>query len=142
MEEYVVTARRVGVRAGEVRARSIAIALDTTQDGRHDALSGTELLLAATAAEVLVGVERAVAALDFQLAGAFVRVRAARHTSSAAALAVEYELFVDTTESDERVAQLHEHVRRVLADPEVRAATAPPGGRIRRQVGATTAGST
>lgn len=139
MQGYTVTASRRGAHASEAQGRSVVVPLDTALDGRADALSSVELLLAAVAAALVAGAERAVEALAFQLDGMTVRVGAARGGPTQT-LVVEYDLVIDSAEPDRRIAQFHERVRRAIDVTELAHAVTPLSGRVHRHPGAATAG--
>lgn len=70
-----------------------------------------ELLLTSVAAAVLAGAEEAATLLDLALAAVEVHVYAVLRTHAVRQLTVEYDLTVESDESDARLVQLHEELR-------------------------------
>jgi uncharacterized OsmC-like protein len=134
MREYSVTASRTSKHSSEARGRSVVIPLDTTRDGRTDALCAAELLLAAVGASVLVGAEQAAAAMSFALVGASVHVRGVHRNDPARSLTVDYDLTVDADEPEHRLAQLHERLWRTVNLAPFGGGAVQLSGRIRRGV--------
>jgi uncharacterized OsmC-like protein len=115
MLEYTVTARRTAPAVATVacaRCPDAAVALDIDPAGRADALNPAELLLAAVAACMLKGIERVTPMLGFRLSGATVRVHGVRQDAPPKMLRIDYDLVVDTDESDHRIELLHANVRK------------------------------
>jgi uncharacterized OsmC-like protein len=81
MLQYAVTARRIDAHGSQAAAKDALIALDTDVAGRPDAFNPAEVLLAAIAACMIKGIERAAPLLKFELRGALdpARARAKRH---------------------------------------------------------------
>ena len=69
MLEYDVRARRVNTHCTLARCKDAEILLDTDVNGRVDAFNPAELFLAALAACMVKGVERAIPLLRFDLRG-------------------------------------------------------------------------
>jgi uncharacterized OsmC-like protein len=114
MTEYEITARRANGHSGEARARSVVIQLDTAREGRADALSAAELLLASVGAAVLTETEQAATAMSFPIASASVQVRGVHRSDASQAQTVGYVLTVGTDEPEHRLMQLHERVWRAV----------------------------
>lgn len=110
--DYAITARRIDAHGGVAACKQATILLDTDAAGRADAFDPVELLLASLAACLLKGIERVVPVLQFRLRGVAVRVRGERNERSPRLLAIHYELFVDTDETDQRLATLHHDVQK------------------------------
>ena len=134
MHVYTVIAARVTGHLGEVHAREVVVPVETraTTATHDDAISPLELLLAAVAGGVLAGVEQAVARLAFRLGGAAVEVCGVFGGPTTSSLAVEYDLTLDTDESDGRLVQFHEIVRHGDALVCLGSAGAHLTGRVRR----------
>jgi uncharacterized OsmC-like protein len=111
MLEYRVSARRQDATGSLATVRSAVVTLDTSLAGR-DALNPAELLLAALAACIIKGIERVTPMLSFELAGVEVRLHATRQDTPPKITAIDYEILVDTPESDRRLELLHTNVRR------------------------------
>ena len=112
MLEYNVTARRLDGHGSLARCKDAEIVLDTDVNGRADAFNPAELLLAAVAACMIKGVERAVPMLKFDLRGVEVRLHGLRQDSPPKIVSIEYQLIVDTDEPDRRLELLHTNVRK------------------------------
>jgi uncharacterized OsmC-like protein len=112
MLEYNVTARRLDGHGSRARCKDAEVVLDTDVNGRADAFNPAELLLAAVAACMIKGVERAVPMLKFDLRGVEVRLHGVRQDSPPKIVSIEYQLIVDTDEPDRRLELLHTNVRK------------------------------
>ncbi|HVB31172.1 MAG TPA: OsmC family protein [Gemmatimonadaceae bacterium] len=110
--EYTVTAERVDAHGSVARCKSAGVTLDTDLAGRADAFNPAELLLAALSACMIKGIERVTPMLRFQLRGVAVRVHAVRRDVPPKLERIDYDIQVDTDESDARLALLHENVKK------------------------------
>lgn len=112
MLEYQVSARRLDAHSGLARCKSAEITLDTDLLGRPEAFNPAELFLAAIAACMLKGIERVTPMIHFELRGVEVTLNALRQDAPPKILSVNYELVVDTDESDHRLGLLHTNVQK------------------------------
>lgn len=112
MLEYQVTARRIDQHGSLAQCKSAEVVLDTDLAGREDAFNPAELLLAALAACILKGIERVSPILHFQFRGLTVKVHGERQDSPPKMASIDYEILVDSDESDRRLALLHENVQK------------------------------
>ncbi len=112
MLEYSVTAQRIDSHGSEARAKDAKITLDTDLKGRLDAFNPAELLLASIAACMIKGVERIIPILKFNLRGVEVRIHGVRQDGPPKIVSIDYELIVDTDETDMRLELLHKNVRK------------------------------
>ena len=112
MLEYQVTARRIDQHGSVAQCKSAELVLDTDLPGRDDAFNPAELLLAALAACILKGIERVSPILQFQFRGLTVKVHGERQDSPPKMASIDYEILVDTDESDHRLALLHKNVQK------------------------------
>lgn len=112
MLEYEVTAQRVDAHGSLARCKSAEIVLDTDLSGRPDAFNPAELFLASIAACMLKGIERVTPLLHFDLRGVDVRLKGIRQDAPPKMISVEYELAVETDETDQRLELLHTNVRK------------------------------
>lgn len=133
MLEYHVEARRVDSHGSIATAKQAEITLDTDIAGRSDAFNPAELLLAAVAACMIKGIERVTPLLGFTLTGVSVRLHGIRQDSPPKLVAIDYELTVDTEESDQRLELLHKNVRKYGTISNTVAAALPLTGTIRRR---------
>lgn len=132
MLTYTVTARRTGPAAAEAETKEARLTLDTDPAGRTDAFNPAELFLTSVAACMLKGIERVTPMLGFALRGAEVRVHGERQDSPPRMTRVEYELVVDTDESDARLSLLHRNVQKYGTIYNTVSAALPLAGTIRR----------
>lgn len=110
--EYRVSARRIDAHGAMAECKEAGITLDTDPAGRRDAFNPAELLLAATAACMLKGIERVAPMLGFEFRGAEVRLHGVRQDAPPKLVSISYELIVDTDEPDRRLELLHTNVRK------------------------------
>ena len=101
--------------------------------GSPDAFNPAELLLAAIAACMIKGIERVTPMLDFSFSGVEVSLHAVRQDAPPKIVSVDYELVVDTDESDQRLELLHKNVRKYGTISNTIAAAVPLKGTIRRK---------
>lgn len=132
MLEYSVTARRKDAHGSVALCKSAEIVLDTDVDGRADAFNPAELFLAALAACMIKGIERVTPMLKFELRGVEVKLHGVRQDSPPKMVAIDYELIVDTDESDHRLALLHTNVRKFGTISNTVAAATRLEGRVVR----------
>lgn len=109
---FRVQARRVDAHGSTAQCKEAEIELDTDLAGRLDAFNPAELLLAALSACMIKGIERVTPILKFQLRGVEVRVHGVRQDVPPRMESIEYEIIVDSDESEQRLALLHENVRK------------------------------
>lgn len=137
MLEYNVTAKRSDAHGSVAKCKDAELTLDTDVKGRPDAFNPAELFLAALAACMIKGVERAVPLLRFDLRGVEVKIHGVRQDSPPKMLSIDYELVVDTDESDRRLDLLHTNVRKFgTISNTVAAATRLEGRIVRAAAGA------
>ncbi|PTM39403.1 OsmC family protein [Bosea sp. 124] len=110
--EYRVEARRVDAHGGVASTKQAEMVLDTDLAGRPDAFNPAELLLAAVAACMLKGIERVTPMIQFALRGVEVKLHGVRQDSPPKIVSIDYELVVDTDETDQRLELLHKNVRK------------------------------
>ncbi len=110
--EFHVTARRTDAHGSLAACKEASIALDTDLAGRRDAFNPAELLLAALGACMLKGIERVMPILKFELRAVDIRLHAVRQDTPPKIESIDYEITVDSDESDRRLELLHENVKR------------------------------
>ena len=136
MLEYRVVAERSDAHGGIARCKDATIALDTDVNGRVDAFNPAELFLAAVAACMIKGIERVMPILNFSLRGVEVRVHGVRQDTPPKLVSIDYEIVVDTDETDRRLDLLHTNVRKFgTIFNTVAAATELHGSILRRPSG-------
>ncbi|RYG86633.1 MAG: OsmC family peroxiredoxin [Alphaproteobacteria bacterium] len=112
MLEYEVHARRIDAHGGLATTKQAELVIDTDLKGRDDAFNPAELFLASIAACMLKGIERVTPMLKFDLRGVEVRLKAVRQDAPPKIISVDYEIVVDSDESDQRLELLHTNVRK------------------------------
>jgi uncharacterized OsmC-like protein len=112
MLEYSVDARRIDDHGSLATTKQAEITLDTDVKGRDDDFNPAELFLAAVAACMLKGIERAIPMLKFGLRGVVVKLHGVRQDSPPKLISIAYEIIVDTDEDDRRLDLLHTNVRK------------------------------
>ncbi|MBL8597835.1 MAG: OsmC family protein [Devosia sp.] len=112
MLEYEVHARRVDAHGSLATTKQAELVIDTDLKGRDDAFNPAELFLASIAACMLKGIERVTPMLKFDLRGVEVRLKAVRQDAPPKITSVDYEIIVDSDESDQRLELLHTNVRK------------------------------
>ena len=112
MLEYRIEARRVDSHGATATTKAAEILLDTDLKGRPDAFNPAELLLAAVAACMIKGIERVTPMLEFELTAVEVKLHGFRQDSPPKMTLIEYDLIIDTQESDQRLDLLHKNVRK------------------------------
>ena len=109
---YDVSARRVDAHGSLASTKQAEIVLDTDISGRPDAFNPAELFLASVAACMIKGIERVTPMLKFSLRGVEVRLHGVRQDAPPKMVSINYELIVDTDESEQRLELLHINVRK------------------------------
>ncbi len=133
MLEYDVSASRIDAHGALARTKDAEIVLDTDLAGRIDAFNPAELFLAAFAACVIKGVERAAPMLHFQFRDLHVRVHGSRRDSPPGFVSITYEILIDTEEMDHCLELLHVNIRKYGTIYNPVASTVPLSGTIRRR---------
>lgn len=112
MLNYSVKAWRDDASVSTAVTKAAQIRLDTGVSGREDAFNPAELLLASVAACMIKSIERVAPLLKFQMRGVEISLRAVRQDSPPKLGSVEYEIVVDTDETDHALDLLHSNVRK------------------------------
>ena len=133
MLEYRVAARRLDSHGSVAECKDATVVLDTDVNGRPDAFNPAELFLAAIAACMIKGIERVTPLLDFELQGVEVKLHAMRQDAPPLIASIDYELIVETQESDQRLELLHTNVRKYGTISNTVAKAVPLEGVIRRK---------
>lgn len=133
MLDYTVTARRIDKHGSEARTKDALIVLDTDMKGRADAFNPAEMLLASLAACMLKGTERVIPMLEFDLRGIEVSLRGQRQDSPPKMVKIDYEIVVDTDETDQRLDLLHRNLQKYGTIYNTLAGATEVSGQIRRK---------
>lgn len=133
MLDYRIAARRIKASGSVANAKTAEIQLDTGLSGCPDAFNPAELLLAAIAACMIKGIERVTPMLDFKLDGVEVSLHAVRQDRPPRIISINFELVVDTDESDQRLELLHKNVMKYGTISNTVAAATRLDGTIKRK---------
>lgn len=133
MLEYHVTARRIDSHGSEAATKDAKILLDTDMAGRDDAFNPAEMLLASLAACMLKGAERVTPMLDFDLSGIEVSLHGQRQDSPPKMVRIDYEIVVETEETDQRLDLLHRNILKYGTISNTLAEATELAGTIRRK---------
>jgi uncharacterized OsmC-like protein len=133
MLEYRVTARRIDSHGSEATCKEARIVLDTDMAGRLDAFNPAEMLLASLAACILKGTERVIPMLKFELRGIEVSLQGVRQDSPPKMVRIDYEIVVDTDETDARLDLLHRNLQKYGTIMNTLAGATDLVGAIRRK---------
>lgn len=133
MLDYHVTARRIDSHGSEATTKDARIVLDTDMAGRDDAFNPAEMLLASLAACTLKGAERVVPMLKFDLRGIEITLHGARQDSPPEMVRIDYEIVVDTDETDARLDLLHRNLQKYGTIHNTLAGALDLSGTIRRK---------
>lgn len=133
MLEYRVSAHRIDSHGSEASAKAARIVLDTDMAGREDAFNPAEMLLASLAACLLKGAERVAPMLKFELRGIEVSLHGIRQDSPPKMIRIDYELVVETDETDQRLDLLHRNLRKYGTISNTLAEATELVGTIRRK---------
>lgn len=109
---FHVASRRIDAHGSTSQCKQAEIALDTDLAGNPEAFNPAELLLAALSACMIKGIERVMPILKFELTGVEVIVDGVRQDVPPKMESIRYEIIVDTDESEQRLALLHENVKK------------------------------
>jgi uncharacterized OsmC-like protein len=112
MLEYRVEAKRIDDHGSIAMCKQAEITLDTDVKGRADAFNPAELFLAAVAACMLKSIERVMPIIKFELRGVEIKLHGVRQDSPPKMLSIDYEIIVDTDESDRQIELLHTNIRK------------------------------
>lgn len=134
MLNYTVNARRVDAHGSVATCKSASLVIDTDLSGRVDAFNPAELFLASLAACMLKGIERVVPMIKFDLRGVEARLTGVRQDAPPKIVSVNYELIVDSGESEQRLELLHTNVRKYGTIFNTVAAATNVAGTLRRKV--------
>jgi uncharacterized OsmC-like protein len=133
MLEYNVSARRIDSHGSEATCKDARIVLDTDMAGRPDAFNPAETLLASLAACILKGTERVIPMLKFELRGIDVSLHGVRQDSPPKMIRIDYDIVVDTDETDARLDLLHRNLQKYGTIMNTLAGATELRGTIRRK---------
>ncbi|TVP83314.1 MAG: OsmC family peroxiredoxin [Thioalkalivibrio sp.] len=112
MLEYHLDVERIDEHGSLARVGPAEVVLDTDMDGRDDALSPPELLLAALGACMVRAMQRAQPMLRINISAISIHLRAWRQDSPPAIARVEYRIELDTDADEEMLELLNRNVQK------------------------------
>ncbi|VAW61160.1 hypothetical protein MNBD_GAMMA10-41 [hydrothermal vent metagenome] len=112
MLEYEITARRIDEHGSIAQCKDAKLVIDTDLKGRADAFNPAELLLAAVAACILKNMERIAPIIHFEYQAVSIRVHGERQDSPPKMSSIEYEIIIESDESDHKMNLMHENIRK------------------------------
>ena len=112
MLTYHMAARRVDAHGTDVTTKAAHLLADTDLAGRQDAFNPAELLLAASAACIIKGIERVAPMLHFSFTGVEVTLTGERQDAPPKLQRITYDLVVETDETDARLDLLLRNVQK------------------------------
>jgi uncharacterized OsmC-like protein len=127
---FHVQSKRMDSHSSVSRCKNAEIALDTGLESNPDAFGPADLLLAALSACMIKGIERVIPLLSFSLRSVEIRLDGVRQDVPPRMESIDYEILVDTDESDHRLQLLHENVRKYGTVFN----TVAPGTRLRGEI--------
>lgn len=130
--DYSVKARRIDAHGSIATTKLAEVVLDTDVRGRADAFNPAELFLASVAACMIKGIERVTPILKFDLRAVEVRLHAVRQDAPPKIASVDYEVLIDTDESEHRLELLHSNVRKYGTISNTVAVATKLSGSLRR----------
>ena len=112
MLEYEITAQRIDAHGSIAQCKDAELVIDTDLKGRADAFNPAELLLAAVAACILKNMERIAPIIHFEYRAVSIRVHGERQDSPPKMSRIDYEIIVDSDESERKINLMHENIRK------------------------------
>ena len=132
MQSYTMSARRLDGHGTRMSCKAADLLADTDPAGRADAFNPAELLLASVAACMMKGIERVMPMLGFSLRGVTIHLTGERQDAPPRMTRIDYEILVDTDETDRRLELLHQNVRKYGTISNTIALAVPLNGTLRR----------
>ncbi len=109
---FHVTSKWIDAHTSVSRCKNAEISIDTALEGTEEAFNPAELLLSALTACMIKGIMRVSPMLDFKLNGIEIIIDGVRQDAPPKMESIDYEIIVDTDESDDRLELLHKNVRK------------------------------
>ena len=132
MADHEVFAQHLSQGGSVVTTQCAQVMLDTDLEDRHDTFKPVELLLAAVAGGLLEGVARARSSLELSVRGVAVRVHGRSQDAPSKLSRIDYTMWLESDESDQRLELLHEHLKEVGTVFNTVAAGCPLAGTLNR----------
>lgn len=132
MQSYTMSATRIDGHGTRMACKGAELVADTDPTGRVDAFNPAELLLASVAACMMKGIERVTPMLNFSLRGVTIHLTGERQDAPPRMTRIDYEILVDTDETDRRLELLHQNVRKYGTISNTIALAVPLNGTLAR----------
>ena len=132
MQAYTMSATRIDGHGTRMSCRGAELLADTDPAGRADAFNPAELLLASVAACMMKGIERVMPMLNFSLRGVTIQLTGERQDAPPRITRIDYDILVDTDETDRRLELLHQNVRKYGTISNTIALAVPLNGTLGR----------
>jgi uncharacterized OsmC-like protein len=110
--KFEVRSRRIDSHVSMSACKQAEIPIDTDLAGNPDAFNPAELLLTALTGCMIKSIERVAPILNFTFRGVEVRVHGVRQDVPPKMESIDYEITIDTDESDHRLDLLHDNVKK------------------------------
>jgi uncharacterized OsmC-like protein len=133
-----MSATRLDGHGTLMSCKAAELLADTDPAGRADAFNPAELLLASVAACMMKGIERVSPMLNFVLRGVTIHLTGERQDAPPRMTRIDYEILVDSDETDRRLDLLHQNVRKYGTISNTIALAVPLKGTLRRASSAAT----
>jgi uncharacterized OsmC-like protein len=127
-----MSATRLDGHGTRITCKGAELVADTDPAGRTDAFNPAELLLASVAACMMKGIERVTPMLNFSLRGVTIQLTGERQDAPPRMTRIDYEILVDTDETDRRLELLHQNVRKYGTISNTIALAVPLNGTLGR----------
>lgn len=132
VQSYTMSATRLDGHGTRMSCKAAELVADTDPAGRADAFNPAELLLASVAACMMKGIERVTPMLGFSLRGVTIHLTGERQDAPPRMTRIDYEILVDTDETDRRLELLHQNVRKYGTISNTIALAVPLNGTLGR----------
>jgi uncharacterized OsmC-like protein len=132
MQSYTMSATRIDGHGTRMSCKGAELVADTDPAGRADSFNPAELLLASVAACMMKGIERVTPMLNFSLRGVTIHLTGERQDAPPRMTRIDYEILVDTDETDRRLELLHQNVRKYGTISNTIALAVPLNGTLGR----------
>ena len=112
MTSFSVSAKRVDHHLATVSNDTAGVSLGIDMAGNEDALNPMELLMGALSACMLKGINRLTPLLGLTINGVNIEISATRRDTPPGVESMHYRIVVDSPDSDEKLALLHENLQK------------------------------
>lgn len=110
--KFHITSKWINSHSSISHCKNAKIALDTALDGNPDAFNPAELLLDALSTCMIKGIMQVSPILDFKLTKIEVVVSEVRQNVPPKMESIDYEIIVETEESDDSLELLHKNMKK------------------------------